>query len=869
MRDSLASIHPNLSPLTYREIFNCTADAIFIQDARTTAILDCNDSAVKLYGYANREEVLAARFEDFCSGQDPFTKENALEKIRQALQGPLPTFEWQGRRKDGTVFWVEVSLRPWITDDVAWIIATVSDIDTRKKATALLAESEAKYRGLCRLMRLLCDNATDLIWAKDLDKNYLFANRAICQKLLLARDPEEPLGKNDLFFALRERSQHPDDPRWHTFGELCRDSDHIVMQVQKPCQFEEFGFVQGRFLFLDVQKAPLWDESGQMIGTVGCARDVTEQRKFEKQLILREQLSRLLAEESLHLLAAPMQQFDEAVNRLLASIGQLCQVDRSYLFQLDEAAEKLCNTHEWCAEGISSHLDELQDLRRQDAPQWWKVCFDQREVINIADVTQMSPDWSKERAILLHQRIQSLLAIPLYSNEKALGFVGFDAVRKLREWTGTEIEVLIIMGGMLAATIQRNRADQAREKLIADLRLAKENAETASRVREEFLAVMSHEMRTPLNPILGFARVLQQKSASEEDRHLLDLIIQAGERLLTLVENILDFAKLDKGKHQPHRQVFLPVETCILALANVEHIAHGLELRFENGGPNGLPVPDDLRVMGEKDMLQRILDNFLVNACKYTKTGTIRLLLWMEASTDQLTYFHFAVQDTGIGIAPEIAQKLFQPFFQVDSSFTRSFQGVGLGLAICRKIADLLGGTIHLQSEPGKGSRFTFTVPLEIVLEPSPTSLSAKRPLILPRPCHVLIVDDSQENLILTQKFLQNFGATHCSACHGLEALELCRKVHFDVILMDLAMPIMDGLEAARRIRAESVFPEVPIIALTADVTEKARQLCREHGMEGFVSKPVRQEELFRVIAHHLRAKSRNEQHTATRLSSQ
>lgn len=266
-------------------------------------------------------------------------------------------------------------------------------------------------------------------------------------------------------------------------------------------------------------------------------------------------------------------------------------------------------------------------------------------------------------------------------------------------------------------------------------------------------------------------------------------------------------------------------------------------------------MPDDLWVKGEKDMIQRILDNFLVNACKYTKAGSIKLLLWMDPPVNQRATLYFAVEDTGIGIAPDVVHKLFQPFFQIDSSYTRSFQGAGLGLAICRKMADLMEGSIQLRSEQGQGSRFTFTVPLEIVPAPISARSPAKRQLRFHQPCRALIVDDSYENLLLTQKFLENFGATHVSAGNGAEAVDWCRKERFDVVLMDLAMPVMDGLEATRRIRAESVFTEVPIIALTADVTTRARQLSRDNGINGFIGKPVRPQELFRCISDLLRQK--------------
>jgi len=202
------------------------------------------------------------------------------------MLGQADRYELEQVRKDGTRLPVLVSGSPRFdpdTGDFAGTLAVFTDINERKRAETELRESKERYRSLYSMVRLMCDNVPDMIWAKDLEKRYLFANEAICEKLLNARDTDEPLGKTDLFFAERERDAHPEHPEWHTFGEICADSDAVVMSSRQPQRFDEFGNVRGGFMFLDVYKAPFWNEEGEMIGTVGCGRIVTREKKVEKQ----------------------------------------------------------------------------------------------------------------------------------------------------------------------------------------------------------------------------------------------------------------------------------------------------------------------------------------------------------------------------------------------------------------------------------------------------------------------------------------------------------------------------------------------------------------------------------------------------------
>jgi len=227
---------------------------------------------------------------------DPGDREQAVTNWAMMLQGSFRPNEYRLRLGPDKTIWVRTSSRPAVHGGrVTGIVGVLQDITDRKLAEDRVRDSEIRYRGLSTMIRLICDNVPDMIWAKDLEKQYIFANKAICRGLLGADDVDEPIGKTDLYFALRERARHADDPSWHTFGEICRDTDQITMDAGRPQQFDEYGNVQGKFLFLDVRKAPLLDENGTMIGTVGSARDVTEYKRLEQELREREERFRIIS----------------------------------------------------------------------------------------------------------------------------------------------------------------------------------------------------------------------------------------------------------------------------------------------------------------------------------------------------------------------------------------------------------------------------------------------------------------------------------------------------------------------------------------------------------------------------------------------
>ncbi|WPJ96069.1 PAS domain S-box protein [Coraliomargarita algicola] len=388
-----------------------------------------------------------------------------------------------------------------------------------------------------------------------------------------------------------------------------------------------------------------------------------------------------------------------------------------------------------------------------------------------------------------------------------------------------------------------------RKQTELELIQAKEAAEAASKAKSEFLAVMSHEMRTPLNPILGFADILLENCTVEPDKSYLKTIINSGRRQLALIDDILHYMRIVSDRVEPNLERFNLPEFCAAAMDELRPSARNLQLHFQND-TTGQVSPTQLTVETDKQMLHRILENLLNNSIKYTHAGSVTLRLSMESTPN--TMFHFAIEDSGIGIEKSQQQQLFDPFSQVDASYTRKHEGIGLGLAICKKLIELLDGKIEVQSTLGEGSTFTVHLPLKIVRS-LPKTATADTPGIgqnqfIGKP-NILIVDDKPDNLLIAKALIEFYNGQPHTASNGKEAIIQCQKESFDLILMDLSMPIMGGTEACAWIRSHDTSNQLtPIVAMTANVDNTAKKACRDAGMNAFISKPIQSKIFFNTL---------------------
>lgn len=409
---------------------------------------------------------------------------------------------------------------------------------------------------------------------------------------------------------------------------------------------------------------------------------------------------------------------------------------------------------------------------------------------------------------------------------------------------------------LLEARVALEQLNDSLELRVAErtqeLVIALESAELAKRSRGEFLAKMSHEIRTPMNTILGMTYLALRNAPPTSEKNYLGKIQRAGKHLLGIIDDILDFSKVDAGKLQLENSVFDLGQTLsrVLELSEGKAIEKGLSLELDLDSN----VPQQLR--GDALRLGQILINFVGNAIKFTQHGGVVLRVrQLNAAADPARpepgLLQFEVMDTGIGLTDEQMSRLFQSFEQGDNSITRKFGGSGLGLAISRQLAHLMGGEIGVTSQPGVGSTFWLKLHLhsaQSVVNDSVPCAPVPQEMTTLSGTRILLVDDNDFNLEVAQGILEEVGIQVTLAGDGADALELMRDTRFDAVLMDVQMPVMDGLEATRRIRASSTLASTIVIAMTANAREDDRALCLAAGMDDVVTKPILPEVLFATL---------------------
>ena len=392
-----------------------------------------------------------------------------------------------------------------------------------------------------------------------------------------------------------------------------------------------------------------------------------------------------------------------------------------------------------------------------------------------------------------------------------------------------------------------------RKLVETELKSARLAADSANQAKSAFLANMSHEIRTPMNAILGITHLLRMQTERADHLDKIDKIITSGKHLLEIINNILDFSKIEAGQLKLEETAFLLPEAISLihGIITVQAEQKGLKL-IEEIEPRLVNLP----LLGDPLHLAQVIINLLINAIKFTKHGSISLNVKIISEDSDRVNLRFEVRDFGIGIDKTLQHKLFNAFEQIESSTTRKYGGTGLGLAISKAIVTLMGGEIGVDSEIGKGSLFWITNSFKrgnTDNSKSENELTAKGPN--PDNARILLVEDNEINQEVAKEILEDYGFIVDVANHGGEAVEKARHGRYNLILMDVQMPIMDGFEATRIIKKLPEYQSVPILAMTANVYEQDRINCKVAGMDDFIGKPFDPTELYNTILHWLSTK--------------
>ncbi len=635
------------------------------------------------------------------------------------------------------------------------------------------------------------------------------------------------------------------------FAKVHKDDLHLVSNSMKEsaetmaewtCEFRLTN-ASGKAIWVEGTGKPLKKEKGIIsgYGLISRSKDkMLALKKSEEKLQSLNELHNLINQFSSLLIQANVNELHQAIDTTLQRLGDYAQVDRVYIFEHDILKDEVNNTFEWCRLGINPEIDNLQGIPFDAVPHW-KEKFKANEYVYIPLVSEIADEYHIEKEILEPQGIISLLALPIYYGERFIGFIGFDSVRNKREWSTEHIALLRLAGEIIAGSIYREQF----EKEIIE---ARKIAEEANKAKSEFLANMSHEIRTPMNAILGFSEIMLNTTNDDKSKKYLNTILSSGRTLLSLINDILDLSKIEAGQMEVVEE---PTRVNVV-FNEIMQIFHARALE-KNLDLNVVIDPEFPEVVTLDDVrLRQILFNLVGNAIKFTQQGGITLAARAKPSSidSRLVDVEIIVKDTGIGIDPTYHDMIFKSFFQIESDNTRKYGGTGLGLSITQKLAQIMGGSIRLESIPGKGSDFIICLKSVEISSHEPIKKSIfdwQADQVLFEKATILIVDDVDFNRELVKSFLSEFNLTIVEAINGKAGIEMAKTHQPDLILMDLRMPEMNGYEATEILAVWPETSKIPVVAFTASSMKHDEDLIRRL-FSDYLRKPIGRDELIHCL---------------------
>jgi PAS domain S-box-containing protein len=714
--------------------------------------------------------------------------------------------EYFGKKKDGTIVPVLTHSFPkFHADKIIGYRGVISDISKQKQFENQIKREKA-------FLEHLIDSTPEAIAISDFPGKITMVNKEFTR--LFGYSADESINRyiDDLVV--------PDDLKEEAVDllKIAAKEQKVIRQTIRKDKYGKRIHVSLIATAVSINSKP--------VAFLGIYRDITIERK-----------NQLHQEILFNISTAALRQFDvkDLYPIIVQEVGKIWDTNNFFIALYDKNSETLSLPF------FADEKDDFHEIPAKKTITGWVIKHNKSVLLRESDLKLMEEAGDID---LVGTPCKVWMGVPLNIENDTIGVMCLQDYYDEKKFSQDDLYVLDFIANQIAIAIQRRR-------MLDNLIQARQKAEEAAQTKQQFMSTMSHEIRTPLNEVIGITNLLLQGKPRPDQMDFIKTLRFSGNHLLTLVNDVLDYNKMESGKIVFEQAQFNLNDFLNEIMRSYAFRSKSKHLSFEIIRKGNLPI----EVIGDQIRLNQILSNLLSNALKFTNTGGITVFVNEVGRKANKITIGFLVRDTGIGIAREKHSAIFESFTQASTDTTRFFGGTGLGLAICKNLIELQGGALTVESEPGKGSTFGFNLSFEISdkkpiqngdLPESYTGLEGKR---------ILIAEDNKINFFVANKFLMGWGITVTHAENGQLALDYLEKEKFDLILMDLHMPVLDGIEATRIIR-NSKNPEIkniPIVALTAAIMSESHDKIDNLEINDYVLKPFKPHDLFERILKHVR----------------